>query len=83
MAFQSLALFRKLKRISGGASGSADFSRTVPRPSGRRCTGDRPKAEKGCATTPWRFRSLIAQANMLICRSGRSSRLSLRTSAPT
>ena len=47
MAFQSLALFRKLKRISGAASGSADFSRTVPRPSGCRCTGDEAEGGEG------------------------------------
>ena len=82
-ASKSEAFFRKLNLISGAASGSADFSRTVPRPEGVRCTGLSPNAEKGCGTMPDLFRSLIAQANMLICRSGRSSRLSLRTSAPT
>ena len=36
IACMSYSLRRKLKRISGGASGSGLFSRTVPRPSGRR-----------------------------------------------
>jgi hypothetical protein len=39
MARLSFSVRRKLKWILGGASGSDDLSRTVPRPSGLRCTG--------------------------------------------
>ena len=63
-------LARKLNWIAGGANGSGLLIRTVPRPSGRKCTGLNVKAENGCGLIPVRSRSSALHPNMLICRSG-------------
>src|SRR5271170_916801 len=68
--------------IAGAAPGSALFSRTLPRPSGLRCTGLSVKPGKGWGIIPVLVLVATVQAFMLICRSGRPRSELLLTNAP-
>ena len=56
--------------------------RTVPRPSGRRCTGLIVKPGNGCGTMPVLARSSVLHSKILSWISGRSSRGSQRVKTP-
>ena len=76
-------------RCAGSRTGSpaapadpALASRTVPRPSGRRCTGLRVKPGNRCGDDAILGALQVLHSKMLICRSGRSSRGSERVNTP-